>query len=102
MIPRTIASSALMAARDGTGLRGMRPNHVNNRDFSCETLVNAAVQAEIAPYHSSRLMISPPGTVRLAVIDTDSGFVRVLSKRLEAAGWEHRTLSSTVPAEELV
>jgi two-component system response regulator RegX3 len=47
-------------------------------------------------------MTSPPGTVRLAVIDTDSGFVRVLGKRLEAAGWEHRTLSSTVPAEELV
>jgi DNA-binding response OmpR family regulator len=47
-------------------------------------------------------MTSPPGTVRLAVIDTDSGFVRVLGKRLDAAGWEHRTLSSTIPAEELV
>lgn len=43
-----------------------------------------------------------PGTVRLAVIDTDSSFVRVLTKRLEAAGWEHRVLSSTVPPEELV
>ena len=43
-----------------------------------------------------------PGTVRLAVIDTDSGFVRVLAKRLEAAGWEYRILSSTVPPEDLV
>jgi DNA-binding response OmpR family regulator len=43
-----------------------------------------------------------PGTVRLAVIDTDSGFVRVLTKRLEAAGWEYRVLSSTVPPDELV
>jgi DNA-binding response OmpR family regulator len=47
-------------------------------------------------------MNAQPGTVRLAVIDTDSGFVRVLTKRLEAAGWEHRVLSSTVPPEELV
>jgi hypothetical protein len=30
--------------------------------------------------------------VRLAVIDSDSGFVRVLEKRLEAMGWQYRTL----------
>jgi DNA-binding response OmpR family regulator len=47
-------------------------------------------------------MNATPGQVRLAVIDTDSGFVRVLVKRLEAAGWEHRVLSSTVPPEELI
>ena len=47
-------------------------------------------------------MNAQPGTVRLAVIDTDSGFVRVLAKRLEAAGWEYRVLSSTVPPDELV
>ncbi len=47
-------------------------------------------------------MTSSSGTVRIAVIDTDSGFVRVLGKRLDAAGWEHRTLSSAVPADELV
>jgi DNA-binding response OmpR family regulator len=47
-------------------------------------------------------MNSLSASVRIAVIDTDSGFVRVLSKRLEASGWEHRTLSSAVPADELV
>ena len=47
-------------------------------------------------------MTHQSGTVRLAVIDTDSGFVRVLAKRLEAAGWEHRLLTSTVPLDELV
>src|SRR5687767_15741117 len=47
-------------------------------------------------------MNSAPGNVRLAVIDTDSGFTRVLTKRLEASGWEHRTLSSAVPPDELV
>jgi DNA-binding response OmpR family regulator len=42
------------------------------------------------------------GTIRLAVIDTDSGFLQVLSRRLDAAGWEHRVLSSGAPVEELV
>jgi DNA-binding response OmpR family regulator len=41
-------------------------------------------------------------TVRLAVIDTDSGFLRVLAKRLDAAGWEYRIHSGTVPPEELM
>ncbi len=42
------------------------------------------------------------GTVRLAVIDNDSGFMRVLARRFEAAGWEYRVHPSGVPAEELV
>jgi DNA-binding response OmpR family regulator len=41
-------------------------------------------------------------TPRLAVIDNDSGFVTVLSKRTETAGWQQRLLSSAVPPEELV
>ncbi|MGI9020237.1 MAG: response regulator transcription factor [Solirubrobacterales bacterium] len=47
-------------------------------------------------------MNTQPGTVRLAVIDTDSGFIRVLERRFEAAGWEYRVLAGAVPAEELV
>lgn len=43
-----------------------------------------------------------PGKQRLAVIDTDSGFLRVLVRRLEAAGWEYRIFSGSVPADELV
>jgi DNA-binding response OmpR family regulator len=41
-------------------------------------------------------------TKRVAVIDTDSGFITVLSKRLEVAGWQQRVLSTPVGAEELV
>ena len=41
-------------------------------------------------------------TIRLAVIDDDSGFVTVLAKRTEAAGWPLRQLGSAVPPEELV
>jgi DNA-binding response OmpR family regulator len=43
-----------------------------------------------------------PGTIRLAVIDTDSAFLTVLSKRLDGAGWEYRVLSSSAPVDELV
>jgi DNA-binding response OmpR family regulator len=43
---------------------------------------------------------APP--LRLAVIDTDSGFLQVLTKRLERLGWEHRVLGTAVPVEEVV
>jgi DNA-binding response OmpR family regulator len=46
--------------------------------------------------------MSHQATVRLAVIDTDSGFLQVLGKRLDAAGWEHRVLSGGAPVDELV
>jgi DNA-binding response OmpR family regulator len=41
-------------------------------------------------------------TIRLAVIDDDSGFVTVLAKRTEAAGWQQRTLAGPIPPDELV
>ena len=40
--------------------------------------------------------------IRLAVIDVDSGFVRVLTKRLETHGWQYRVLGSVPRVEELV
>jgi len=47
-------------------------------------------------------MSSQRGTLRVAVIDRDSAFLKVLGKRLDAAGWEHRVLPSGAPADELV
>ncbi len=41
-------------------------------------------------------------TVRIAVIDNDSAFLRVLTRRFDAAGWEYRLHSSSVPPGELV
>jgi DNA-binding response OmpR family regulator len=41
-------------------------------------------------------------SVRVAVIDTDSGFVQVLTKRMGAMGWQYRTLASAVRPDELV
>ena len=42
------------------------------------------------------------GSIRIAVIDTDGAFLTVLTKRLDAAGWEYRLLKGSVPTDELV
>ena len=47
-------------------------------------------------------MTTEPTSVRLAVIDVDSGFVRVLTKRLESHGWQYRVLGSVPRVEDLV
>jgi len=36
------------------------------------------------------------------VLDRDSGFIQVLSKRLDRLGWEHRVLASPVPTDAVV
>jgi DNA-binding response OmpR family regulator len=46
--------------------------------------------------------LNPQQTIRLAVIDDDSGFMTVLAKRTGAAGWQQRQVSSAIPPEELV
>jgi DNA-binding response OmpR family regulator len=40
--------------------------------------------------------------LRLAVLDTDSGHLQVVGKRLERLGWEHRVLASAVPVDALI
>src|SRR5271155_5525115 len=40
-----------------------------------------------------------PSALRIAMLDRDSGFIQVLSKRLDRLGWEHRVLESPVPIE---
>ena len=47
-------------------------------------------------------MSQPNPPIRLAVIDSDSGFVRVLAKRLEGMSWQFRALDAPVPPQELV
>jgi DNA-binding response OmpR family regulator len=46
--------------------------------------------------------MNSPQTIRLAVIDTDSGFVTVLAKRASVAGWQLRQSSGAVPPQDLV
>jgi len=40
--------------------------------------------------------------VRLAVVDSDTGFLHVLTKRMDAAGWEYRISGGPLPVEALV
>ena len=42
------------------------------------------------------------GTTRLAILDSDSGFVRVLVNRLESNGWQYRRLEAAPRIEEFV
>ncbi len=42
---------------------------------------------------------SSAASLRIAVLDRDSGFIQVLSKRLDRLGWEHRVLGSPVPTD---
>ncbi|MGN6816047.1 MAG: response regulator transcription factor [Solirubrobacterales bacterium] len=51
---------------------------------------------------SSRLDDAYNAPIRIAVIDNDSGFVTVLAKRAEVAGWHLRQTSGAVPSRDLV
>ena len=54
------------------------------------------------PIGSASQMSSSTGTLRVAVIDRDGAFLKVLGNRLDAAGWQYRVLGGPVPADELV
>ena len=45
---------------------------------------------------------SEQGPLRLAILDSDSGFVRVLVKRAEDLGWQYRRLEAAPRVEEFV
>ncbi|HXC45744.1 MAG TPA: response regulator transcription factor [Solirubrobacteraceae bacterium] len=40
-------------------------------------------------------------SLRIAVLDRDSGFIQVLAKRMDRLGWEHRVLASPVPTDAI-
>jgi len=44
----------------------------------------------------------PPSNLRIAVVDRDRGFVAVLAKRVQAQGWEQRSLEHPPSVEALV
>ncbi|HEX3520288.1 MAG TPA: response regulator transcription factor [Solirubrobacteraceae bacterium] len=51
---------------------------------------------------ATEITSQPSGALRIAVLDRDSGFIQVLSKRLDRVGWEHRVLAGPVPTEAVV
>ncbi|MGI8930429.1 MAG: response regulator transcription factor, partial [Candidatus Limnocylindria bacterium] len=46
--------------------------------------------------------MTAPAPIRIAVLDADTGFLQVLCKRLEGAGWQYRVLASPVPLDAMV
>src|SRR3954447_26620107 len=40
--------------------------------------------------------------LRIAVLDRDTGFLQVLSKRLDRLGWEYRVVGGAVPVQTMV
>jgi DNA-binding response OmpR family regulator len=45
--------------------------------------------------------VSAPAAVRLAIVDSDSGFTSVLGKRLRAIGWRAELLPSPPPVDQI-
>jgi DNA-binding response OmpR family regulator len=60
-----------------------------------------ALEGTGSPLHLPEAPATAPAAVRLAVVDSDSGFVRVLSNRVGAVGWRAEVLASPPPVEEL-
>src|SRR5580692_13043122 len=65
------------------------------------TVSNRAMD-EAAPSRTGDASGDASSALRIAVLDRDSGFIQVLSKRLDRLGWEHRVLASPVPADAVV
>jgi DNA-binding response OmpR family regulator len=61
-----------------------------------------SARAEQGGTPEARNASSTGSPLRIAVLDRDSGFIQVLSKRLDRLGWEHRVLGSPVPADAVV
>src|SRR3954468_7381049 len=55
-----------------------------------------------APDGQRRTGAGPQPPIRLAVLDADSGFLQVLTKRLEGPAWQYRVLASPVRLDEMV
>src|SRR6188472_2460741 len=59
--------------------------------------------SEVPVAGQERQLAAPGGSsIRLAVLDSDSGFLQVLGKRLEGMGWQYRVLASPVPLDAMV
>jgi DNA-binding response OmpR family regulator len=61
-----------------------------------------SIRAEPEATPDGRAPSPTAAPLRIAVLDRDSGFIQVLSKRLDRLSWEHRVLASPVPADAVV
>ena len=70
--------------------------------FVTEAGVGSAASQPPATIRTRMSTSTSVASLRLAVIDGDSGFLHVLEKRVRARGWQQRVLRGAVPVEELV
>jgi DNA-binding response OmpR family regulator len=59
------------------------------------------IEGESAQVSSLDQSLSAPVAVRLAIVDSDSGFTAVLAKRLRAIGWRAELLPSAPPVDQI-
>jgi DNA-binding response OmpR family regulator len=64
--------------------------------------MTVSVRADAEGGASSPTESAASAALRVAVLDRDSGFIQVLSKRMDRLGWEHRVLEGPVPREAVV
>src|SRR4051812_995320 len=64
--------------------------------------LSAVLGRGYAPRDMTDQVFAAETPLRLAVLDRDSGFLQVLTKRLDRLGWEYRITGSAVPVETIV
>jgi DNA-binding response OmpR family regulator len=65
-------------------------------------MTDSSVPAQDAAGDEPHSAPSGSSAIRLAVVDGDSGFLQVLTKRLDGVGWQYRVLASPVPLDTVV
>src|SRR5215207_2492479 len=70
-------------------------------DHRVTGLAPGACGVPVDPYAGAAMTTTAHAT-RVAIVDSDSGFLQVLTRRLDMAGWQHRVLASPVPLDALV
>src|SRR5919109_1520074 len=96
----TRTTSSLTAASIAATLSGKCRMSVTCEFPPCENAVNAHRTGRCSParhVHSRRM-----SELRLAILDSDSGFVRVLVKRAGDLGWQYRRLEAPPRTEEFI
>ena len=73
-----------------------------DRTYTIRAMTDSTVPAQDAAGDEPQGTRQSSSAIRLAVVDGDSGFLQVLTKRLDGIGWQYRVLASPVPLDAVV
>src|SRR5947199_6787723 len=65
-------------------------------------MANGTRERRPVPLTEPRRTVAMSDHLRIAILDTDSGFVQVLARRADDRGWQYRRLEAAPRAEEVV